>query len=240
MAMRVAAVSGIKGVDEIKRFDVHQMIQHGGLALTFILLVFTGLPLKFSSWGISHWWAVVWGGIDNLRLVHHIAAYGIVFVSLYHVVYLWYTITVLRRPFPVKMIPGGQDLINIFHEMLYFVGLRKEGARYDRFNWREKFDYWALFWGMPVMGISGFILMYPVFVTRFMPGWVVPAALVAHSDEAMLALTWIFLVHIFFNHFVPGLFPLNKSIFTGKVPAERYRKEHPLEYARMTKTTEEN
>lgn len=83
------------------------------------------------------------------------------------------------------------------------------------------------------MAISGFVLMYPVFVTRFLPGWIVPAALVAHSDEAMLALIWIFMVHIFFNHFSPGSFPMNTSIFTGKVPRERYREEHPLEYEEM-------
>ncbi len=116
--------------------------------------------------------------------------------------------------------------------------MRKEKPEYDRFNWREKFDYWAIFWGMPVMAGSGFVLMYPVLVTRFLPGWVVPASLIAHSDEAMLALTWIFMVHIFFNHFAPGVFPINTSIFTGKATKERYQREHPLEYARLTQTAE--
>ena len=112
------------------------------------------------------------------------------------------------------MIPSRQDGVNLFQEIGYFLGFRKEKPRFDRFNWKEKFDYWAIFWGMPVMAGSGFILMYPVFVTQFLPGWAVPAALVAHSDEAMLALTWIFLVHVFFNHFAPGVFPINTSIFT--------------------------
>ena len=134
------------------------------------------------------------------------------------------------------MIPMPQDFIKLFQELGYFLGLRKEKPRYDRFNWKEKFDYWAIFWGIPVMAGSGFILMYPVLVTKFLPGWVVPAALVAHSDEAMLALTWIFMVHIFFNHFTPGVFPLNTSIFTGKVPKERYRREHSLEYERLLGT----
>ena len=88
-------------------------------------------------------------------------------------------------------------------------------------NWKEKFDYWALFWGMPVMGITGLILMYPVMATNVLPGWVIPAALVAHGDEALLAFTWIVFVHIFFTHFSPGLFPLNKSIITGKVNMDR-------------------
>ncbi len=127
------------------------------------------------------------------------------------------------------MIPSLLDFRNFFLEMGYFLGLVKQRPEVDRFHWREKFDYWAIFWGMPVMAVSGFILMYPVLVTKFLPGWVVPAALVAHSDEAMLALIWIFLVHIFFSHLPPGVFPINTSIFTGKVPKERYLREHPLE-----------
>ena len=134
------------------------------------------------------------------------------------------------------MIPNVQDFIKLYQELGYFLGLRRERPRYDRFNWKEKFDYWAIFWGMPVMAVSGFILMYPTFVTKFLPGWTVPTALVAHSDEAMLALIWIFLVHVFFNHFSPGVFPLNTAMFTGKVSKERYHREHPLEYERFLGT----
>ncbi len=219
--------------DRITRFDIHQIIQHAGLMVSFTFLVLTGLPLKFSESAISKWWVGVWGGIEVTRSAHHFFAWVIVAFCLYHLIYLWYTTAILKRPFPIKMIPGRQDFVNLFQEVTYFLGLRKERPRSDRFNWREKFDYWAIFWGMPVMAGSGFILMFPVFFTKFLPGWAVPAALVAHSDEAMLALTWIFIVHIFFNHFSPGVFPINTSMFTGKVPRERYRREHALEYERL-------
>ena len=224
--------------EKITRFDIHQIIQHAGLMVSFILLVITGFPLKFSESAISQWWVGIWGGIEVIRSVHHFAAWVMVGVCLYHLAYILYTTLILKRPLPVKMIPSGQDFVKLFQELGYFMGLRKEKPRFDRFNWKEKFDYWAIFWGMPVMAGSGFILMYPVLVTKFLPGWAVPAALVAHSDEALLALTWIFLVHIFFNHFTPGVFPLNTSIFTGKVSRERYHREHPLEYERMLRTGE--
>jgi len=230
-----------KGLEEkITRFDIHQIIQHGLLMVSFILLVVTGVPLKFHDWAISQWWIGVWGGIEATRSVHHFAAWVMVMVCLYHLVYILYTTLILKRPFPIKMFPSRQDLVSFFNELGYFLGLRKVRPKYDRFNWREKFDYWAIFWGMPVMAGSGFILMYPVLVTKFLPGWVVPTALVAHSDEAMLALIWIFMVHIFFNHFTPGVFPVNISMFTGKVPKERYRREHPLEYKRMMGEVEED
>jgi cytochrome b subunit of formate dehydrogenase len=219
--------------EKITRFDINQIVQHAGLMVSFILLVVTGFPLKFSDWGISQWWVGVWGGIEVMRTVHHFAAWVIVIVCLYHLVYIAYSTLVLRKPFPIQMVPSGRDAVNFFQEFAYFLGLRREKPDVDRFNWKEKFDYWAIFWGMPVMAGSGFVLMFPVLVTKFLPGWVVPAALVAHSDEALLALTWIFLVHVFFNHFSPGLFPMNTSIFTGKVLRERYRREHALEYARL-------
>lgn len=218
----------------IRRFDVHQIIQHAGLMVSFILLVITGLPLKFHTLAISQWWTALWGGVEATRSVHHFAAWVMVAVCFYHVVYLIYTIGVRKRPFPIKMVPTRDDLTKLAQEMQYFVGLKKERPQYDRFNWREKFDYWAIFWGMPVMGGSGFVLMFPVLATRYLPGWVVPAALVAHSDEAMLALSWIFFVHVFFNHFTPGNFPMNKSIFTGKLSRERYEIDHPLEYERIS------
>jgi formate dehydrogenase subunit gamma len=223
-----------KGIGKsIFRFDVQQIIQHGGLALSFIVLVITGVPLKYSNLGISQWWAAVWGGADNLRTGHHVAAYMIVAVSLYHLVYIFISVVIQKKSFPINMVPGPKDAVKAIQEIAYFFGVRKERPEFGRFNWREKFDYWAIFWGMPVMVISGFILMFPVQTTNVLPGWVVPTALIAHSDEAMLALTWIFLVHIFFNHFAPGVTVKNTTMFSGKVPRERYIHDHPLEYEHL-------
>jgi formate dehydrogenase gamma subunit len=220
--------------EQIVRFDIHQRIQHAVMMVSFILLAFTGLPLKFHDWSVSQWWIGFWGGVESTRAVHHFAAWVMVFDCVYHLLYIGYTTLILKRPLAIKMIPTIQDFRDFFQEIGYFLGVVREKPRFDRFNWREKFDYWAIFWGMPIIGISGFIMMYPVFVTKFLPGWVVPAAFVAHGDEAVLAVAWIFLVHFFFNHLAPGVFPLNTSIFTGKVPRERYRREHPLEYERLS------
>ena len=223
-----------KRTETINRFDIHQRLQHIGLAVSFLLLVLTGLPLKFPNAGISQWWVAFWGGVEVTRTAHRVGAWVMVMVSLYHVLYLLVNVLVLHKAFPVKMIPSLKDVKDFGQDLAYSFGLRRDKAQYDRYDWRQKFDYWAIFWGVPVMAGSGFILMFPVFVSNYLPGWIVPAALVAHSDEAMLALTWIFVVHMFFSHFAPGSFPANTSIFTGRVSREKYEKEHPVEYARMT------
>ena len=110
--------------------------------------------------------------------------------------------------------------------MKYYVGLTDEPAKFGRFSYREKFDYWAVGWGMVIMIGGGFVLMYPVAAAQILPGWAIPFALVAHSDEAVLAVGWILVVHMYFAHLHPLVFPMNKAIFTGKVPMHQYREEH--------------
>ena len=227
------------GQDHVVRFDVHQIVQHVALVTSFVLLALTGLPLKFADWGISQWWIGVWGGIETTRNIHQFAAWLMVADCVYHLGYLGISTAVLKRPLPVAMIPTPKDGLDLFQEIRYFLGLSRERPLFGRFDWKAKFDYWAIFWGMPVMVLSGFIMTYPVFVTKLAPGWLISIAYVAHTDEALLAIGWIFIVHFFFNHFSPGVFPLNKSIFTGRVPRERYQREHPLEYDSPVETAAE-
>jgi formate dehydrogenase subunit gamma len=219
--------------EQVKRFDAHQRIQHFALMSSFIVLVATGVPLKFSGSPVSQWWVAFWGGIDVTRSIHFGAAWVMIADGVYHLIYILFSTLVLKRPFPVKMLPALVDFRQFIQEIGYFVGVTKNKPGFDRFSWREKFDYFAIFWGVPVMALSGLIMMFPVLVSKILPSWIIPAALVAHSDEAMLALIWIFMVHVFFAHFSPGSAPFNTVIFTGKMSTHRYRNEHPVEYQKL-------
>lgn len=232
MAKRAATVERIDG-DSIRRFDVHQRIQHIMMFSSFILLAITGLPMKFSGWAISQWWMGVWGGMDSLRGVHHVAAYIMMASCVYHIGYLSVSRLVLKRPLSTKMLPRVKDFKDLVQDVKYYMGLTDERPKFDRFSYREKFDYWAVFWGIFIMVGGGLILMFPVGAAKIMPGWAIPFALVAHSDEAVLAVGWILIVHMYFAHLSPLVFPMNKSIFTGKVPIARYKEEYPLEFAQL-------
>jgi len=105
MATRVATVKRIEGTS-IRRFDVHQRIQHVMMFSSFIVLALTGLPIKFSDWGASQWWLGGWGGIDVARTAHRYAAWVMIADCLYHAGYLLVSILILKRPFPTKMLPG--------------------------------------------------------------------------------------------------------------------------------------
>jgi len=219
--------------EEIVRFDVQQRLQHFLLMASLLVLAFTGLPQKFPDWAASQWLIGMWGGLDSARTIHRFAGLVLIADCLSHLWYVVYSTAVLRKPLPIGMIPTPKDVADFFQDLQYWFGRSSEKPQFGRFSYREKFDYWAIFWGMPVMAISGLVLMFPVLVSKLLPGDAVSIAMVAHSDEALLAVLWIFIVHLFFVHLNPRFFPVNRSMFTGKMPRQLYAEEHPLELAAM-------
>jgi len=131
------------------------------------------------------------------------------------------------------MVPSLKDARDLGQTLLYFLGLQPEKPKFDRFSYLEKFDYWAVFWGIVMIGGSGLLLMFPVLAVRMLPGQVIPVAITIHSDEAILAVGWILVVHMFNVHLAPWVFPFNPAIFTGRMTARRCAEEHPLEWERM-------
>ena len=102
--------------------------------------------------------------------------------------------------------------------------------RYGRWTYWEKFDYFAVLWGVVVIGTSGLMLWFPEGFTHILPGWVINVATIIHSDEALLAAGFIFTVHFFNTHFRPEKFPMDTVIFTGRMSIEELKRERPNEY----------
>ncbi len=220
--------------DSIVRFELHQRIQHFLMMTTFIILALTGLPQRFNEMGVSRWWVDTLGGLETVRFIHRSAGVLMLADCVYHVGYLFVRIVLQRRFGAFQMVPGPQDARDALHMARYFLGLEPQKPRFGRFSYLEKFDYWAVFWGIAVIGGSGVILMFHVAVTRLLPGQAIPLAMTVHGDEAVLAVGWIAIVHMFNAHLAPWIFPFNPAIFTGKLSRERYAEDHPLEYARLT------
>ena len=129
-----------------------------------------------------------------------------------------------------SMLPNLQDGKELWANLRWFFG-RGERPQYGRFTYWEKFDYFAVFWGVFVIGGTGLILWFPTFFTRFMPGWSVNVATIIHSDEALLATAFIFTIHFFNTHFRPDKFPMDPVIFTGRVAMDELEHDKPGEYA---------
>ena len=219
--------------ESVVRFDVHQRIQHFLMMSSFIVLALTGLPQKFSDLGLSQWWVSSLGGLETVRMIHRTAGLTMLADCLYHLAYLSYRIGVQRRLEPLGMIPTLKDMRDAARSILYYLGLTPEKPRFGRYSYLEKFDYWAVFWGIAVIGGSGLVLMFAVDAARIVSGGAISAALIVHGDEALLAVGWIAVVHLFNVHLAPWAFPMNPAIFTGRMSAAHYAEEHPLEWQRL-------
>ena len=215
------------------RFILSQRIEHILLIISFGVLCLTGLPQKFHGAAWAQWIMSALGGMDTTRVIHHIFAFMLAFEFLYHVIVIAYEL-LLVRPKPLPMLPRLQDVRDGLRSVAYLSGLRPEKPQFGRYDFKQKVEYWALLWGLLVMGGTGLILMFPVVVTRYLPGVLIPAAKVAHGYEAILAFLAIITWHLYNAHLSSGAFPLDTSIFTGKVSEERMLEEHPLEYERLT------
>jgi cytochrome b subunit of formate dehydrogenase len=209
------------------RFDIVQRLQHIIFLISFTVLGFTGLPQKFPLSPISLGLFKVLGGIETARLIHHTSAIVMMIVSVFHVLEVLYRILVLRTP--IAMIPWITDVIHVYEDVLYYLGLRKHKAYYGRYSYAEKAEYLALIWGTVVMGLTGFMMWNPLSTLRILPGEAVPAAKAAHGGEAVLAVLAIIIWHFYHVH----IKHLNPSMFTGKLSHEEMEHEHPAELAHI-------
>lgn len=102
-----------------------------------------------------------------------------------------------------------------------------------RYAYWDKLDYRGVFWGMGIIGLSGYAMWFGSFFARLIPGSWLNIALVLHGEEAILATGWIFRVHFFNTHLRPENYPMDLTIFTGRLSEEELQRMHPEEYARL-------
>jgi formate dehydrogenase gamma subunit len=208
-----------------KRFTLEARLQHIILLITFLTLVITGFTLKYSD----SWWAQTVvnaiGGWEMRAHIHHIAGITMVGIGLYH--FLRY---VLFRRTAKAMLPRFRDLVDFWGYIKHHFGA-SEFPKYDRFEWKQKFEYWGVVWGVILMGITGFMLMFPFVTLQYIPYAWLRLAAVMHFYEALLATLVVFIWH-FYNVHLNFEFPMQTSFITGKISEEMLKKEHRLEYER--------
>jgi len=220
----------------VTRFATKQRLTHIAIVVSFLALAATGLPLMYSRlpWGktLAH----LFGGVGVSTVLHRVFAVVTFGYALYHLGFLLYGALVRRdkRMFfgPDSLLPRVRDLVDMKNMFRWFF-YRGPWPRFDRWTYWEKFDYFAVFWGVPVIGLSGLMLWMAPTVTRLLPGWALNVAMLVHGEEALLAVGFIFTFHFFHTHLRPESFPMDQVMFTGKVPLDRFREERPDQYDRM-------
>ncbi|MBI4495732.1 MAG: hypothetical protein HY697_02245 [Deltaproteobacteria bacterium] len=215
------------------RITAFNRVLHFLIVSSFLGLVLTGMPLKFSHNPWVTALAPFLGEIQTARFFHRFFA---VITFLYFAIHLFH---VAFRHFsrkekglfwgPNSMVPQPRDLRNLFEHFRWFLHLGPRPV-FGRFTYWEKFDYWAVFWGVGMIGLSGLFLWFPTFFAKYFPGWIFNVAVIIHSDEALLAAGFIFIIHFFNTHLRPTKFPLDDVIITGRIAEKEMLYEHPLEY----------
>jgi predicted CXXCH cytochrome family protein len=222
----------------VRRFDALQRNLHLMVISSFLGLALTGMILKFSYTQWARFMAPLLGGFEAAGLIHRFCA---LLTFAYFGLHIRDLIRKRRESGKSwkEFIAGAESMMFTKRDWHEFVGslkwFLKRGPRpaYGRWTYWEKFDYFAVFWGVAVIGGTGLILWFPTVFTRVMPGWVINVATTIHSDEALLATSFIFVVHFFNTHFRPEKFPIDTVIFTGGMPLEEFKRDRPREYQQL-------
>ncbi len=248
---REAKVQSQKDDEWFTRFVPIERFLHFLVVSSFLLLVITGMPLKFYYTGWAHAVFRVIGGADVARALHRL---GALITFLYFAIHLgalatsiWRNRSGLRDPEskkinftrlwkivfgPDSMMPSMQDWRDFVAHQKWFFG-KGQKPQFDRWTYWEKFDYFAVFWGIFAIGLSGLVMWFPVFFSRFLPGWIINVALIVHSDEALLAAGFIFTIHFFNTHFRIEKFPMDTVIFSGRISKTEMIHERKRWYDRL-------
>ncbi len=210
------------------RFNRNFRFQHMVMFTSVIILIITGMPIKFPNFILSRFVINFWGGIQNSTVVHRIGAGMLIYFMVHHLLY-----TVLtrdgRRDF-VLLIPMPKDAKDIVLNIRNFLGKTAEKPRFGRFSYIEKFDYGAVYWGCIIMIGSGALLWFQDTVLKYMPKYMLDVAHEMHSDEAMLATLAIVIWHFYNVHFNPDRFPGTLLWWHGQLTEHEMMEEHILEY----------
>ena len=228
------------------RFKLRDRILHLIGIFTFFGLAATGLPLKFPDAPWAKFMLNFIAGIQVALLIHRICAFILIVEFLIVLGYCIHFAFFNKRAGnnwkerlfgPYSLLPRRKDWDDFVAMVKWFVD-QGPPPKFDHWTYWEKFDFLAVFWGMAAIGITGILMWWPHITTKFFPGWVINIARIVHSEEALLAVGFIFTIHFFNTHFVPTKWPMNYSIFTGRIYKWEFLEDRPIEFERLQKTGE--
>ena len=237
--LQTSELTGLQG-KYYRRFGLGWRLVHLLFAVALMILSLTGMAAFYAGTGWASAVMQALGGPRSAALVHRVAAVVILGLFVGHVLYFIVRFAPRWRTFNwfghSSLVPSLQDLRDIKAMLRWFFG-KAPRPLFGRWTYWERFDYWAPFWGLAIVGGSGLMLWFKELTAAVWPGWIFNIATLAHGEEAFLAILFLFTVHFFNNHFRPDRFPPpDISMFTGTVSLEEFRREHTLEYDELVAT----
>jgi formate dehydrogenase subunit gamma len=224
---------------DLPRYSAHIVVQHFLIFTTFIALAVTGIPLHYADLFWAPYVISIFGGIDTAQVIHRSAALVMVGACVYHLLTIAGStlLKIIRKQFDIRrtQVPLPKDLFDLIHDVKYFLGLEPYRPKMEKFMYKQKLHYLAIMWGSFVLISAGTALLFPekiALLWPFDPAFIQDLARIMHADEAILALIVIAFWHLSNVHLVPGRFPAQWTVFTGRITREHQIEEHFLEYLR--------
>jgi len=219
----------------VERFSRGERWTHTFLIICFMALSLTGVAWMYIETGLGKVLAWPFGGGDGAVLVHRV--FGLILIAIFaaHVIYLIRSSLSKNRAQltgPDSLVWTWSDFKAVHQHMAWLFG-RRQHPVFDRWSWWQKFDYWAVWWGLVIVGSTGLVMFDSVLTTTVLPGWMMNVARWVHKIEAILAMAHIFMVHFFIESYRPSAFPLNAHIFHGAAELQALEQEHPAWIERM-------
>lgn len=213
------------------RLTRNERVQHILLLVSFFVLVITGFALKFPD----AWWTLPVHYFDrNLfyrGLLHRIAGIIMTGLGIYHIFYI--TGAARGRQIIIDMMPRIKDLQDASQQLRYYLGLTAHKARFARYTYIEKLEYFALMWGTVVMVVTGFMLWFEGITLKYIPKWGLDVVEVVHYYEAWLAFLTIIVWHLYYVIINPDATPMNWAWISGRITEHEMEEEHPLELEKL-------
>jgi len=213
------------------RFTRFEIILHILLTVSFVMLAVTGFALV----NPKSWWVTFLSYFymdESVRsLIHRIAGVLLITISF---IYAGYMILISRgRSEFMAFFPKWSDFVHPFQNLAYYLGKRRDAPEFDRYDYTEKLEFWALVWGIIIMAVTGLMLWFPILSLQYLPKWAFDIAELVHYYEAVLATLAIVVWHLFFVMFHPEEYPMSTTWLSGKMSMKELKHRHPLEYERL-------
>jgi cytochrome b subunit of formate dehydrogenase len=232
------------------RFSSSQRVQHVILFSTVIILAVTGFPLRHPEQPWAQMLYDFMGGPTIVPYIHRVTGLVLLALFVFHTAYWMYLFFIndilplkrenkltlgsgMRAFFSQEMVPNRNDVRDFIDTWKFLFYVTNRPPQPMRMSWREKFDYFAPYWGVPILGPAGAALWFREEISQVAPGWVLNIAYIMHTDEALLAVLFLFFVHWYNVHYAPEKFPGASVWLSGYLSEDEMIHEHYGEYVRV-------
>jgi len=216
-------------VDELYfiRLNLSERVQHLVFVSCFLILVITGFMIKIPE-NMLDWLGNTGKTVFYYRsMLHRVAGVIMILISVYHIYYLIFKPAGRRLLF--DMVPKIKDLTDMISNIRYYLGLEDAPPEFDRFCYKHKMEYGALFAGTTLMSVTGVLMWTEHHWSKFL----IDISTLIHGMEAILACLAIMVWHLYEVHLRPHKFPIDHMWLTGVIDEEEMKAEYPIHYKKI-------